>query len=260
MVTSARATPLSELSHLDLNKLAFLIEQNETGGREAYLTYWSPNEAFPSFGIGHFIWLPPGSEAPFSPSFLSMVRFVDRHHPAPEWLQAASPSFPWRDRADFYQAWSSEPLQTLRHWLSQTKPIQAAFIVKRFQSQLTMRLSELPPARSQRLRQRVRVYIQFESGLLALLDYANFKGIGANARERYQGQGWGLLDVLEAMPIQAFLSSRSQRQQLVMFVKQAKIILKKRTELAPVQRNETRWLKGWYQRLDRYKSWGEAGV
>ena len=36
-------------------------------------------------------------------------------------------------------------------------------------------------------------------GCYALVDYVNFKGEGVLATERYAGQGWGLLQVLEGM-------------------------------------------------------------
>ena len=35
------------------------------------------------------------------------------------------------------------------------------------------------------------------NGLYPLIDYVNFKGEGTNPKERYTGQGWGLLQVLE---------------------------------------------------------------
>ena len=38
-----------------------------------------------------------------------------------------------------------------------------------------------------------------ERGLYVLLDYTNFKGEGTLKSERYKGQGWGLLQVLEHM-------------------------------------------------------------
>ncbi len=36
-------------------------------------------------------------------------------------------------------------------------------------------------------------------GLYALVDYVNFKGEGTLPSERYRGEGWGLLQVLEEM-------------------------------------------------------------
>lgn len=37
------------------------------------------------------------------------------------------------------------------------------------------------------------------NGLYALIDYVNFKGEGTSETERYNGQGWGLLQILENM-------------------------------------------------------------
>ena len=243
------------VSQIDLPRLATLIERNETGATQAHLTFWSAKEPFPSFGIGHFIWVPPGVSVPFEATFLPMVRYVDQLHPAPSWLQAPKPVFPWRDRADFYQAWSSERLAGLRHWLQQTKPEQAAFIVHRFKTQLKKRLQTVSAPQAQRLRQRLSALTAFEAGMLACVDYANFKGLGANLKERYQGFGWGLLDVLVAMPPQAFAAPVSPKQTLTRFIHTAKAVLKRRTQWAPAHRNEERWLPGWYARVERYGAW-----
>ncbi|MDR9497601.1 MAG: hypothetical protein RI556_00335 [Hydrogenovibrio sp.] len=251
--TDLRADSI-RLTGLDTVRLADIIEQNETGGQARFLTYWSPNEPFPSFGIGHFIWVPPGVAVPFEPTFPAMVRFVDARVPAPDWLRQPDLPFPWRDRSHFYQAWSSEELESLRDWLMATKPHQAAFIVQRFQSRLKTQLSELPDPVARALRQRLAPFFQFEAGVLALLDYANFKGIGANPRERYQGQGWGLLDVLQAMPNTLFDSQLSSADMLNGFVRAARSVLKQRTQLAPPEKNEQRWLEGWFQRLDGYRA------
>jgi hypothetical protein len=253
--TALRADAI-RLTDLDVTRIAEIIEQNETGGQARFLTYWSRNEPFPSFGIGHFIWVPPGMTVPFEPTFPAMLRYVDARVPAPDWLRQPDLSFPWRDRSHFYQAWSSKELESLRDWLMATKSHQAAFILQRFQTRLQTQLVELPDPVANALRQRLAPFFQFEAGMLALLDYANFKGIGANPRERYQGQGWGLLDVLQAMPKTLFESQPGSAQLLKGFIRAAKSVLEQRTRLAPPERNEQRWLEGWFQRLDGYRDLG----
>jgi hypothetical protein len=81
-------------------------------------------------------------------------------------------------------------------------------------------------------------------GLYALIDYVHFKGTGLAQAERYNNTGWGLLQVLETMdetrpPLQAFVAS-------------ARINLENRVHNAPAERNESRWLQGWMNRLDTY--------
>ena len=47
----------------------------------------SEREAFPSLGIGHFIWYPSGVQEPFVESFPSLVQYlIQRQAPVPDWL------------------------------------------------------------------------------------------------------------------------------------------------------------------------------
>jgi hypothetical protein len=81
-----------------------------------------------------------------------------------------------------------------------------------------------------------------------VLDYFNFKGLGDNPRERYQQQGWGLVQVLKAMPP----LSPDEEGLVGLFRNAAAERLALRVELAPAERNESRWLEGWLARLDGY--------
>jgi hypothetical protein len=82
-------------------------------------------------------------------------------------------------------------------------------------------------------------------GLYALIDYVHFKGEGTKDSERYQGEGWGLLQVLQRMPA-------ASATPLPDFVASARDVLAKRVALAPSARNEQRWLNGWHARLATY--------
>ena len=76
------------------------------------------------------------------------------------------------------------------------------------------------------------------------MDYVNFKGEGVNPAERYSGQGWGLLQVLEAMP--------ATGGPLDGFVKAADQVLTRRVANSPRARDESKWLPGWRSRLQTY--------
>ena len=81
-------------------------------------------------------------------------------------------------------------------------------------------------------------------GTFALIDYVNFKGEGTNPSERYNGEGWGLLQVIEGMkddasPLQAFSDSAAR-------------VLARRVKNSPPERNEDKWLAGWVRRVDSY--------
>ncbi len=232
---------------IDYQWVAKHIEQNETGGHAKYLTYWSRNEPFPSFGIGHFIWIPKNVSVPFEQTFPQMVAFVSARRPAPEWLQSLTPfEPPWPNRAAFDQAWSKPKLTELRQWLAATKSEQAEFIFQRLVAELDRLWPTLTPAQQQHLSYNVNQLTQTPQGVFAMIDYANFKGIGHNAKERYLGEGWGLVDVLLAMP------ETTEARALPDFVASAKARLQLRVKLSPLDKSEKRWLPGWEKRLNRY--------
>jgi len=81
-------------------------------------------------------------------------------------------------------------------------------------------------------------------GTFALIDYVNFKGEGTLETERYKGQGWGLLQVLETMP--------EGGDPVREFSQAAKATLARRVRNAPPERHEERWLPGWDARVERY--------
>ena len=85
--------------------------------------------------------------------------------------------------------------------------------------------------------------------MYALIDYVNFKGEGSSPSERYQGQGWGLLQVLEHM-----LDNPDRRPELQRFADSARFVLARRIANAPPERGEQRWALGWNRRIDTYLS------
>jgi hypothetical protein len=84
-------------------------------------------------------------------------------------------------------------------------------------------------------------------GCYALVDYVNFKGEGVLATERYAGQGWGLLQVLEGMT-----GENNGPAAVKSFAESAKAVLKNRVHNSPPARNEAKWLPGWLKRVDTY--------
>ncbi|MDX8384601.1 MAG: hypothetical protein R8M45_11005, partial [Ghiorsea sp.] len=65
----AYAVDFAKVSSEDKNKIADLIFNNECNRDAKCLVAWNDGEDFPSLGIGHFIWFPRGSTAPFQESF-----------------------------------------------------------------------------------------------------------------------------------------------------------------------------------------------
>jgi hypothetical protein len=245
---------LPSLSEASYNWIGGRIYQNEARGQEDYLTYWGDGEDFPSLGIGHFIWFPEGVDAPFDEQFPDMVSFVRRNHPdgpeMPAWMQDLDPFVPpWNSKQQFDAAWSSPEMSSLRQWLAATQQQQARFIVATFEQR--WRNLELPARQKLRLTGFLQRLVATPEGLFALIDYYNFKGLGSNQRERYQGEGWGLVQVLEQVS-RSNIDEEDCIDVLEQFRDAAASRLRLRVELSPPERNEQRWLDGWLERLDGY--------
>jgi len=252
----ANLTPLTEENYAWIGDK---IYQNEAASNPKYLTHWGKGEDFPSFGIGHFIWFPKDISPPFKETFPAMLQFVAQNSSPPKWLQTLQQQShpltldaPWQNKADFDAAQSLEALSTLRQWLLATKAQQARFIVLEFEQRWQKETALLPVERLGTLNRRLQRMMGFKQGQFSMVDYFNFKGLGNNPKEQYQGESWGLISVLEGMPQSAF-SHFSPEKGLDEFIESAKKQLKRRTELAPIERNESRWIPGWFSRLEGYR-------
>lgn len=234
---------LPALEAAQLEWLAARIYANECNSKPRCLTAWNDGEEFPSLGIGHFIWYQAGQHAPFTETFPTLLAYLQLNGVRlPRWLSPSSTQ-PWADRASFLAALDEPQLTELRELLSNTQALQAAYIVERFRSATAEPHWLAAPAQYTKL-QAVAAE-QPPYGLYALIDYVHFKGEGTNPAERYQGKGWGLWQVLEAMPAES-------SEPLSAFVLAAKNVLSGRVVNAPSERNEQRWLAGWHNRIDTY--------
>lgn len=251
---------LSALTEEDYAWIGAKIYQNEAASSPKYLTHWGKGEDFPSFGIAHFIWFPNIPPPPYQETFPAMFEFIANISPPPYWLQRlwkqsnhlSNQAFdaPWHTKAQFDAAQASPNMKLLRQWLLSTQAQQARFVVKGFQQRWGEETKSISMERLKYLNQRLNKMMAFKQGLFSVIDYFNFKGLGSNSKEQYQGKSWGLISVLDGMPQSAF--DGSNREILTAFVASAKKQLLQRTELAPKVRNESRWLKGWFKRLNGY--------
>ena len=107
-------------------------------------------------------------------------------------------------------------------------------------------LDEAAPVDRANVQQQFEHLARTPQGCYALIDYVNFKGEGVLHTERYQGQGWGLLQVLEAM------HGTSGTGAVDEFSRAAKEMLIRRVHNAPAERHESRWLVGWIRRVNSY--------
>lgn len=229
--------------------IAELIFQNECAGKDANLLYWNDGENFPSLGIGHFIWYPANYNGPFDESFPKLLLFLQgKGVSLPESFQTLpGMCAPWLTKADFMKALENGELEPLREFLIETKSGQAVFIIERFSRSISKILQTVPRESRHSLQQKFVLMLKADSGLYPLVDYVNFNGEGILESERYKGEGWGLLQVLEEMKIPA-----EEPGVVFEFVKAVERILDRRISNSPRERNEIRWLPGWKTRIRTY--------
>lgn len=233
------------ISAEDAHRISEKIWRNECGGTIEGLTHWNKGENFASLGIGHFIWHPSDTTEKFQETFPALLDFLQTEGAIlPVWLKETS-RCPWNSREEFYADIQSYRMKNLREFLFDTRNLQAIFMAKRLVEALPVMISRCPQYEQERISSHLFRLASDADGLYALLDYLNFKGAGISLKESYKGQGWGLLQVLQAIP------STSQ-QPLVDFVEAAKSLLRQRVKNSPPERHEERWLKGWFNRLDTY--------
>jgi len=237
------------LTSAQLDWVGQQIFRNECAGRFQCLVHWNDGEAFPSLGIGHFIWYPKGVQGRFVESFPALIEYMEQRQASiPEWLRALDPfDAPWNDKAAFLAADDSPRLAELREFLAGTQGIQAEFIFRRARQSLARVVAAAPDDRRPEVTARLEALSQTPGGVYAIIDYVNFKGEGLSPTERYNGQGWGLLQVLLEM------SGTPDQAALVQFREAASTVLARRAESAkdPIERE--RWLPGWLKRLETYK-------
>ena len=244
--TSWAISPI-QISNADALRIGKRVWQNESNGSVAGLTSWNAGEDFASLGIGHFIWYPQGMRGPFEESFPKFLAYAqERHVTVPVWLNQAT-ACPWNSRAEFSRAQNSAQMRELRQFLANTVDLQAQFLVSRLQQSLAKMLDEAAPGARANVERQFSRAASTPHGCYALVDYVNFKGEGILQTERYHGEGWGLLQVLEQMHGTETGSAAARE-----FSNSAAAILRRRVQNSPPERHEARWLPGWLNRVRSY--------
>ena len=227
------------LTDKDLDSIGSRVWKNECGGTREGLTSWNSGEAFASLGIGHFIWYPAGGSGPYEESFPGLVDYLSKAGvKIPAWLKPGM-ACPWRTKAEFEADAQSAKMKDLRAMLAGSIREQSRFLARRMEKALPKLLAA---TRDKSVETKFKALLTTGSGTYALIDYVNFKGEGTNEKERYKGEGWGLLQVLEGMEgttSKAFGTSAAR-------------VLTRRTENADPARNERKWLPGWLNRVRGY--------
>lgn len=230
-------------AQIDVRWLGQRIWANECAGSVQGLVSWNAGEDFPSLGIGHFIWYPAGVRGPFDESMPRFVAFAKaRGVQVPDFFEGAAP---WPTKAAF-AADRSGLADRMRRWLAEHVELQTQFIIVRSRAAL--------PKMMQQSRQPTAVQAHYQAlarttqGMYCLVDYVNFKGEGTKESERYNGYGWGLLQVLETMR-----GNPQGRAATAEFSRAASEVMRRRVANAPAARGEQRWLAGWLNRCKTYQ-------
>ena len=156
---------------------------------------------------------------------------------------------PWESREELFKLRSigNKDIVELTNFLYNTKAIQVSFIFERLENSLEKML-EIADNPENVKKQFYRV-AHSPNGLYPLIDYVNFKGEGTSRTETYNGDGWGLLQVLEKMK-----GTGSGKAALEEFSDSAKFVLERRVKNSDPARNEKKWLAGWLNRCNTYKN------
>ena len=239
---------LPQFNPQQMDWLGDRVFANECNRKFSCLTSWNEGEDFPSLGIGHFIWYKQQQNERFEETFPNLLAFYKKHgYELPSWLEALENSdAPWQNREQFLADLDSQRMRQLRDFLSSTTELQVLFIVERLHGSTADLFRGLEPP----VRRAVETSFyevansQTPYGMYALIDYVHFKGTGISASERYQGEGWGLLQVL--LELQGSVANLND------FVTAATRVLERRVANAPIQRKEQRWIAGWTNRLQTY--------
>lgn len=239
----ATAPQRTALASVDTATLGRRIWANECAGSVQGLVAWNAGEAFPSLGIGHFIWYPAGYSGPFEESFPQFVAYAQR-------CGVAVPTFflgkaPWSDKSVFL-ADKSGRADAMRRWLANNVDVQVRFIMARSRAALPRMMQA--SSRPEVVRAHYEALAAGTQGMYCLVDYVNFKGEGLKGSERYRGEGWGLLQVLEEMR-----GNPKGGAATAEFSRAAASVMRRRVANAPAERGEQRWLQGWLNRCATYR-------
>jgi hypothetical protein len=234
----------------DLAWVAEKIYQNETGNKPENLIRWHETGNFVSLGIGHFSWYPNNrrgyTQNDTFPELLSYMQL--RGVTLPTWLaKRPTRGGPWKNKSAFDMARNDKQMQELQQLLQTTKNLQANFMLEHLKQARPELLGQFNATEQATIDKNYQTLLQTPNGLYPLLDYVSFKGEGLNPNDRYNGQGWGLAQVLLTMQPTA-----AGPRALEAFRVAAEDVLLQRIANAPTERREARYLSSWRERLNTY--------
>ncbi|MGL4671949.1 hypothetical protein [Cetobacterium sp.] len=237
-----------DISTEELTKIGEQIFFNEASSKTEKLVWWNDGEDFPSLGIGHFIWYPEGYNGPFDESLPKLKEYyISKGTKLPKIL-ADNKFAPWKNKTEMEAKRNTPEFKELIDFFNNTKDIQVTYI---FRVRLTAALGKMleKTENKKHIQDQFKRIAMSTNGLYPLIDYVNFKGEGVMITERYKSQGWGLLQVLEEMK-----GTTTGQAALDEFSRASIVVLTNRVKNSPSERGENRWLPGWTNRCNTYKT------
>lgn len=237
------------LTPTDKQEIAKRIWFNEGSGCYDTLVFWNQNEKFPSLGICHFIWFPENCNEPYTQTVPELLHYIKKHAvQMPAWLNNMQHA-PWPTRAEFLKSENQQKVEELRALMKSTMHLQVDFIIDRFERIWADIEKQMSCKEQQTIIKNYQLLTGSPQGIFALLDYLNFKGAGIDEKERYGTTSWGLLQVMQNMPL-----AQTFQEAIAYFISAAKQVLTNRVSHAPEhkKKHEQQWLIGWFNRIDRY--------
>ena len=248
-VSTEKKDIFANISRSELNAIGEKIFKNEAAGKKENLVYWNEGENFPSLGIGHFIWYKQGEPGIFEESFPQLVEFLKSKNVKLPKIMAENKYSPWKGRQELINLKTKKipdtDIEELTNFLYENKDLQIMFIFKRLEAPLEKMMAV--SSNKENVRKQFYRIASSPNGLYPLIDYVNFKGEGINPNERYNGKGWGLLQVLENMK-----GTEIGKAALTEFTNSAKFVLQRRVNNSDPSKNERKWLQGWFNRCNTY--------
>ncbi len=251
-----RAAPVRQgnLAQVNQKELYFIgdkIFQNESGGRIDQLVHWNEREDFAAMGIGHFTWYPANRRQRFGNTFPGLLDYLKSNGvQLPHWVQRARfEGAPWRTRGELMAVKNTPQIREFAQLLYDTRHLQAQYIMDRAMRAMPRLVKKTPSHLRSQVANNLNAVANTPGGRYVLIDYVNFKGEGLNRNGGYKGHNWGLLQVLEEMR-----TSRPGQQALNEFADAAMRVLERRVRNSNPARNERKWLAGWRNRTNTYRS------
>jgi hypothetical protein len=266
---SAQSDPGNSEGPFGLNKdqllsLGYRMWNNYAGGTVDGLTKWDGSDAdhqFMYLGIAQNIWLPEGSNSLFQADWPTVAqRLEELGCKIKPWMLK---DCPWSTKEEFDEHFNGKKMTWLRTHLSKEKFVraQAFCIAERLQRSIDPSspdslLTGLTADQSALVQKNFDLVAHCSDplGIYALIDYVNFKGEGRlSGTEKFNGQGWGLLQVL--LNMQAPAEGASDADVMKAFVQSAKFTLCQRVINHKIQdptNNDVQYLDMWVAHLNDY--------